>query len=147
PLYAEALVYGASIPEVRKQQLRDHLHQQQEQHDHHRRPDDFAAVPDGQAGAQIVSQDGGQSGRQPHTQNDGPRHQGGAHTADVGGQVDDLHSAGRVAGVHLAQVDEHQHQKGAGAGAVVAVIRPDEQRGGPDDGRLPPGRDGGRLLR
>ena len=129
-------MFCTSVPEFGEQQLTADLQRQQNEDDDDSGADDLAAVFDGEARANIVPRDGGHGGDEPHADEHLARHQGGEQAPQVGGQVDDLHAAGGMAGIQLGEPDKNEHQEGAGAGAVVPVIGADDQSACPDDGRL-----------
>ena len=90
--------------------------------------------------------DGGHRSDQAHGDEDIACRQRGADAAHIGGQIQHLHAAACVAGVQLGEADADDHQEGAGAGAVIAVVGADDEGGGPHDELLLQGVNGFRLV-
>ena len=125
--------------ERKSKQLKHHLDGKQRESNENDRTNDFRAVLDGQTGAQIVTEQGEDSG----DKSDGDEHlagnQRGDESADVGGKVDQLDISCGGASVHFGNGAEDDEKKSAGAGTVKAVVSTDNERSEKHDGALQTG--------
>ena len=141
-----AAALGFSFSCSSEQQLIEHLHEQQAQHQKHHAADLLAAAADGVERAEIIAGDAaresGDRQRPKHLPVQDPHHSGGG----AGGQVARLGAASRGDEVEREQRREAEDHKGTGARADQPVVAAEHQSDEGGAQQLLPRRINGTLL-